>query len=177
MCWITRIFYFVSDTRNITNSEWAIVFFFQYRSKSHRKTVQQDYCFGPSCETHPQGPKANSCFCTRDLARTGNNIQTQWRLQPTAHWSVSSFPFISGLLVLRLLLIIRSEHALDPAIGVRAGFGGPILHGLATFGFVARGILANIGGNNPEALKAFGARFSSPVKLGGMFFNELYLHC
>jgi acyl dehydratase len=54
-----------------------------------------------------------------------------------------------------------------------AGFGGPILHGLATFGFVARGILAAAGGNDPTALKAFGARFTSPVKLGGTF--SLYI--
>ncbi|KIJ24516.1 hypothetical protein M422DRAFT_128753, partial [Sphaerobolus stellatus SS14] len=40
---------------------------------------------------------------------------------------------------------------LEPAIGISAGFGGPILHGLSTFGF--------------------GCRFTSPVKLGGMCFT------
>ncbi|KAF8526871.1 peroxisomal dehydratase [Hysterangium stoloniferum] len=55
---------------------------------------------------------------------------------------------------------------IEPAIGISAGFGGPILHGLATFGFVARGILSEAGSNDPTALKAFGARFTSPVKLG-----------
>jgi len=55
---------------------------------------------------------------------------------------------------------------IEPAIGISAGFGGPILHGLATFGFVARGILSDVGGNDPTALKAIGARFTSPVKLG-----------
>ncbi|KAF8507781.1 peroxisomal dehydratase [Gautieria morchelliformis] len=55
---------------------------------------------------------------------------------------------------------------IEPAIGMAAGFGGPILHGLASYGFVARGILTAIGSNDPNALKAFGVRFTSPVKLG-----------
>lgn len=55
----------------------------------------------------------------------------------------------------------------EPAVGISAGFGGPILHGLSTFGFVARGILAAVGGNDVNALKAFGCRFTSPVKPGG----------
>lgn len=55
---------------------------------------------------------------------------------------------------------------IEPAIGISAGFGGPILHGLSTFGFVARGVLAGAGGNDPSALKGFGCRFTSPVKLG-----------
>ncbi|KAF8577536.1 peroxisomal dehydratase [Ramaria rubella] len=55
---------------------------------------------------------------------------------------------------------------IEPAIGIAAGFGGPILHGLSTFGFVARGILEAVGNNNPKALKSFGVRFTSPVKLG-----------
>lgn len=41
------------------------------------------------------------------------------------------------------------------------------MHGLSTFGFAARGLLAAVAGNDPSALKAFGARFTSPVKPGG----------
>ncbi|KIJ39580.1 hypothetical protein M422DRAFT_257639 [Sphaerobolus stellatus SS14] len=55
---------------------------------------------------------------------------------------------------------------IEPAIGISAGFGGPILHGLATFGFVARCILAAVSANDADALKGFGCRFTSPVKLG-----------
>lgn len=61
---------------------------------------------------------------------------------------------------------------LDPRIGQRAGFGGPILHGLSTFGFAARAVLKTIGNNDPAALLAFGARFTSPVKPGGMRFFD-----
>lgn len=63
---------------------------------------------------------------------------------------------------------------LDPRIGQRAGFGGPILHGLSTFGFAARAVLKSIGSNDPAALLAFGTRFTSPVKPGGTrFFGSL----
>ncbi|GJJ12935.1 hypothetical protein Clacol_007182 [Clathrus columnatus] len=55
---------------------------------------------------------------------------------------------------------------IEPAIGMKAGFGGPILHGLCTFGFVARGIIGTVGGNDANSLKSFGCRFTSPVKLG-----------
>jgi len=55
---------------------------------------------------------------------------------------------------------------IEPSIGKSAGFGGPILHGLCTFGFIARGILAALADKNPTAMKAFGARFTSPVKPG-----------
>ena len=41
-----------------------------------------------------------------------------------------------------------------------------ILHGLSTFGFAARAIIAAVGGGNPTSLKLFGVRFTSPVKPG-----------
>jgi len=56
---------------------------------------------------------------------------------------------------------------IEPAIGISAGFGGSILHGLSTFGFVARGILAAVGDNDLNGLKGFGCQFTILVKLGG----------
>ncbi|KAJ4495698.1 HotDog domain-containing protein [Lentinula edodes] len=55
---------------------------------------------------------------------------------------------------------------IDPQVGRAAGFGGTILHGLATFGFAARALLNAIAYNEPESLKFFGVRFTSPVKPG-----------
>ena len=55
----------------------------------------------------------------------------------------------------------------DPAVGTRSGFGGVILHGLAFYGIVARGLVLNLADGNPRRLKAIDARFSSPVKPGG----------
>ncbi len=40
------------------------------------------------------------------------------------------------------------------------------MHGLSTFGFAARGLIKEVGGNDPHALKFFGVRFTSPVKPG-----------
>ncbi|KAG8752052.1 hypothetical protein FRC14_007401 [Serendipita sp. 396] len=55
---------------------------------------------------------------------------------------------------------------IDPSIGQRAGFGGTILHGLATYGYAARAVVAKVGGNDPSTLKAIAGRFTSPVKPG-----------
>ncbi|KZV75039.1 peroxisomal dehydratase [Peniophora sp. CONT] len=55
---------------------------------------------------------------------------------------------------------------IDPSIGKAAGFGGVILHGLSTFGFAARALVSSIGGNDPNSLKYYGLRFTSPVKPG-----------
>jgi peroxisomal enoyl-CoA hydratase 2 len=51
----------------------------------------------------------------------------------------------------------------DPQVGKSAGFGGTILHGLSTFGFAARGLISQIGNNDPRSLKFFGTRFTSPI--------------
>lgn len=55
---------------------------------------------------------------------------------------------------------------IDPAFGSKLGFGGVILHGLASFGFAARGLIGAVAGGDPRSLKLFGVRFTSPVKPG-----------
>ncbi len=53
-------------------------------------------------------------------------------------------------------------HA-DPAIGEKAGFGKPILHGLCTYGFMARAALASLGGGDPARFESMEASFQAPV--------------
>ena len=53
-------------------------------------------------------------------------------------------------------------HA-DPAVAQKAGFPGPILHGMATYGVIARAIVAGLCGGDETRLARFGLRFSSPV--------------
>jgi peroxisomal enoyl-CoA hydratase 2 len=65
----------------------------------------------------------------------------------------------------QLLTTVLVSHA-DPKIGQATGFGGVILHGLSSFGFAARAVVAAVGGNDPTSLRLFGVRFSSPVKPG-----------
>ncbi|MGB7629962.1 MAG: MaoC family dehydratase, partial [Candidatus Deferrimicrobium sp.] len=54
----------------------------------------------------------------------------------------------------------------DPVAASFAGFPGPILHGLCTFGFVGRAVLRGACGNRVDLLKEFGVRFSVPVYPG-----------
>ncbi|KAI0071950.1 peroxisomal dehydratase [Panus rudis PR-1116 ss-1] len=63
---------------------------------------------------------------------------------------------------------------IDPSIGKAAGFGGVILHGLSTFGFGARAVLSAVGGNDPNALKYFGVRFTSPVRPGDALETSIW---
>ncbi|MCG2623414.1 MaoC family dehydratase N-terminal domain-containing protein [Arthrobacter sp. I2-34] len=50
----------------------------------------------------------------------------------------------------------------DPAFAARGGFDRPILHGMCTFGFTCRALVAAAGGD-PARLTAMGGRFSAPV--------------
>jgi len=63
---------------------------------------------------------------------------------------------------------------IDPSIGKGAGFGGCILHGLATYGYVARAVLREVGGNHPFALKYFATRFTSPVAPGAKLETSIW---
>lgn len=55
---------------------------------------------------------------------------------------------------------------IDPDVARGAGFDGPILHGLATYGVIGRALLAARCGNDPARLKRIDGRFSSPVYPG-----------
>ena len=51
----------------------------------------------------------------------------------------------------------------DPKFAEMAGFPKPILHGLCTFGFTGRALLAELCDDDPARFKAINGRFSSPV--------------
>ena len=53
-----------------------------------------------------------------------------------------------------------------PEKAAKAGFERPILHGLCTYGMIGRALIAAVAGHNPERLKQYGGRFSSPVYPG-----------
>ena len=55
---------------------------------------------------------------------------------------------------------------IDPDVATDAGFTGPILHGLATYGVIGRALLAARCGNDPVRLRRIDGRFSSPVYPG-----------
>ena len=66
-------------------------------------------------------------------------------------------------------------HA-DPDFAAMVGFPqGPILHGLCTYGFVARAVIKNVCGGDANKLKAFGAQFRKPVWPGESIRTDIYV--
>ncbi|MCA9601242.1 MAG: MaoC/PaaZ C-terminal domain-containing protein [Polyangiales bacterium] len=60
----------------------------------------------------------------------------------------------------------------DPSIGEKAGFGGPILHGLCTYGYAGRALVAHACGGDPAKLKSFTGQFRNPVWPGDTLIIE-----
>jgi len=88
-------------------------------------------------------------------------------------WVFKDETTLEQALIFRLSGDYNPLH-IDPAIGKAGGFGGVILHGLSTFGFAARALLKSVGGNQPDALKLFGVRFTSPVKPGDALETQIW---
>jgi len=65
-------------------------------------------------------------------------------------------------LLYRLCGDMNPLHA-DPDFAHRAGFERPILHGLCTYGFAGRALLAALCGGDPARFRAMEGRFSKPV--------------
>jgi len=55
-----------------------------------------------------------------------------------------------------------------------AGFEKPILHGLCTYGFAGRALLAELAGNDAAKLTAVAARFSAPVFPGETLTTSIW---
>jgi acyl dehydratase len=76
-----------------------------------------------------------------------------------------------------LLYRLNGDHNLlhsDPAIAAKAGFPRPILHGLATFGVVARALLRAVCGNDTARFGRMECRFSAPVFPGETIRTEIW---
>lgn len=76
-------------------------------------------------------------------------------------------------LIYRLSGDVNPLHA-DPEVAKKAGFDKPILHGLATFGVVARAVVAGVLDNDGSRLTSFAGRFSAPVFPGETIRVELW---
>lgn len=62
---------------------------------------------------------------------------------------------------------------IDPAVAKLFGFDkGPILHGLATYGFAARALIASVFGGDPARLGVFHGQFRKPVWPGDVLRTE-----
>ncbi len=60
----------------------------------------------------------------------------------------------------------RNPLHIDPERGRAAGFKGPILHGLCTYGFTCRAVLQAFCDQDPSLIASHQVRFSSPVYPG-----------
>ncbi|KKL92873.1 hypothetical protein LCGC14_1880340 [marine sediment metagenome] len=76
-------------------------------------------------------------------------------------------------LIYRLSGDLNPIHS-DPDVARRAGFAGPILHGLATYGIAGRALIAAVCGGDETRLRALDARFSSPVFPGETLRCEIW---
>lgn len=61
---------------------------------------------------------------------------------------------------------------IDPKIGESAGFGHPILHGLCTYGYVCRAVIAQECGGDPSKMKYLSGQFRKPVWPGDTLITE-----
>jgi acyl dehydratase len=62
----------------------------------------------------------------------------------------------------------------DPTFAARAGFDVPILHGLCTFGFAARGLLRELLAGDVTRVQSIAVRFSAPVLPGDSLRTEAW---
>ena len=65
-------------------------------------------------------------------------------------------------------------HA-EPAFAARAGFPGPILHGLCSYGVACRAVLASVLAYDPARMKTFDVRFTSPVFPGETIHTDIWV--
>ncbi len=68
----------------------------------------------------------------------------------------------------------RNPLHIDPKVAAMAGYDRPILHGLCSFGHVARAILQKYCDGDPDRLKAFEVRFSGVVFPGDKIITEMW---
>ncbi len=64
-------------------------------------------------------------------------------------------------------------HA-DPAFAAMAGFPRPILHGLCTYGIVAKAVVDAVAGSEVSAVASYRARFTKPVYPGQSITTSMW---
>jgi acyl dehydratase len=89
-------------------------------------------------------------------------------------WSFEEATTPEQALLYRISGDVNPLHA-DPEFAAMVGFPqGPILHGLCTYGFVARAIIKNAAGGDATKLRSFSAQFRKPVWPGDTIVTQGY---
>jgi acyl dehydratase len=68
----------------------------------------------------------------------------------------------------------RNPLHIDPAFAKMAGYDRPILHGLCSFGFAGRAVLAEYCGNDPARMLGMSVRFSGVVYPGDTIVTDMW---
>ncbi len=68
----------------------------------------------------------------------------------------------------------RNPLHIDPSFAKMAGYDQPILHGLCSFGHVARAVIQKYCGGDPDRFKALDVRFSGVVFPGDKIITEMW---
>lgn len=63
---------------------------------------------------------------------------------------------------------------IDPQFARKAGYPGPFLHGLCTYGFVGRAVLRTLCDNEPARLAGFGGRFADLVWMNDEIITSMW---
>ena len=63
---------------------------------------------------------------------------------------------------------------IDPQMAAMGGFEKPILHGLCTFGNVARAVIEAVCDNRPECFRSIKVRFAAPVYPGETIITDMW---
>lgn len=63
---------------------------------------------------------------------------------------------------------------IDPDFARRAGYPGPFLHGLCTYGFAGRAALRSLCGNEPSRLRSMSGRFADLVWMGDHIVTKIW---
>jgi acyl dehydratase len=81
---------------------------------------------------------------------------------PAHHASFAMHTHPEQALLYRLLGDVNPLHV-EPSVAAKAGFSRPILHGLCTYGYAARGLMKLICPDRPDRMKLMTSTFTSPV--------------
>ncbi|GAA0967648.1 3-hydroxyacyl-thioester dehydratase HtdY [Acrocarpospora macrocephala] len=91
---------------------------------------------------------------------------TRWEVPAREPDTIVSHPTRVDQALLYRLSGDRNPLHSDPAFAAKAGMPRPILHGLCTYGFAGRALLAAIADDDPARFGEFSVRFASTVNPG-----------
>jgi acyl dehydratase len=98
----------------------------------------------------------------------------QWTKPTRDPEHVCALPTAANSALIYRLTGDRNPLHAEPAVARAAGFERPILHGLCTYGVVARAVTAAVANHDASRLESISGRFSSPVIPGELIATRIW---